>query len=63
MDTPYIIYKFLNFSRNITCYKEGHLRSILGSITVKEIYKNRKVFPVSIEVALQELAKVEPIIV
>ena len=37
---------------------EGHLRSILGSMTVEEIYKNRDKFSQEVQrVASQDLAK------
>lgn len=43
---------------------EGHLRSILGSMTVEEIYKNREKFSQEVQrVASQDLAKMGLIIV
>lgn len=43
---------------------EGHLRSILGSLTVEEIYKNREKFSQEVQrVASQDLAKMGLIIV
>ena len=36
---------------------EGHLRSILGSMTVEEIYQNRDKFSQSVQVASVDLAK------
>ena len=45
-------------------YLEGHLRSILGSMTVEEIYKNRDKFSQEVQrVASQDLAKMGLIIV
>ncbi|MFA9557803.1 flotillin family protein [Evansella sp. AB-rgal1] len=43
---------------------EGHLRSILGSLTVEEIYKNREKFSQEVQrVASQDLAKMGLVIV
>ncbi|WP_188454622.1 flotillin family protein [Virgibacillus oceani] len=43
---------------------EGHLRSILGSMTVEEIYKNREKFSQEVQrVATQDLAKMGLVIV
>ena len=43
---------------------EGHLRSILGSMTVEEIYKNRDIFSQEVQrVASEDLAKMGLIIV
>lgn len=43
---------------------EGHLRSILGSMTVEEIYKNREKFSQEVQrVASQDLAKMGLVIV
>ncbi|TXK86587.1 flotillin family protein, partial [Parageobacillus sp. SY1] len=43
---------------------EGHLRSILGSMTVEEIYKNRDKFSQEVQrVASQDLAKMGLVIV
>ena len=45
-------------------YLEGHLRSILGSMTVEEIYKNRDMFSQEVQrVASQDLSKMGLIIV